>query len=84
MKIQEYDKLKYVEGTRFPMGKDAASKNSLSLQLQLYAAFVEGMMTFQQKFLPTMPQDNQAFVNFMHAEGKKYVEDRMRKSNDVK
>ncbi len=51
----------------------------ISLELKLYAAFVDGMMVFDKRFPQAKDLNQQELVNFMHAEGEKYVIERVGK-----
>ena len=53
-------------------------KKPISLELKIYTTFVEGMMIFHQNLTHVLSLNPQELVNFMHAEGKKYVIGKMR------
>ncbi len=55
-----------------------ADKKPISFELNLYAAFVTGMMEFHTLLAPDVPLNQQDLVNFIHAQGKKYVLEKMR------
>ena len=55
-----------------------SDKKPISLELKLYTAFVDGMMEFHNLLAPDIPLTQQELVNFIHAEGTKYVIERMR------
>ncbi len=57
-------------------------KPIISFEQKLYAAFTSGMMEFHQHAAALLALNQQELVNFMHAEGKKYVIERIKRKHN--